>query len=187
MNNKEERFKKLFDSSRAKLINVAYGVVKNRELAEDVLQDAYIKAWKKFDEYDQSKKFINWMTTIVTNAGIDFNRSRAKYRNTYSLNSVQNYHIGDKGNKTAPDFVDKSTDIQKQIEKAEMIGAVKESINQLPNDLRDIMILFFEGNSYTEISEITKYNLNTVRARVHRAKKILRKTTKNIDTAIFFG
>lgn len=176
MKTKQENFEALFELSKAKLFNVAYSVVRNREAAEDVLQDAYIKAWKKFDEYDSDKKFTNWMTTIVRNAGIDYNRLKAKHASTYSLNSISSQLTGDKSQIMSLDVEDKSQDVVKQVERIELINEIYQSIADLPDDLKVVMLPFFDNQSYEEIAVSEKLPLTTVRARVHRAKQILRKS-----------
>lgn len=179
---KKENFVQLFNESKSRLYNVAYGVVKNKELAEDVLQDAYVKAWRKFDEYDSNKKFINWMTTIVTNAGIDQNRSKNRRITAYSLSTPNNVYSD---SKSEVDFEDKSANIQNYIERKETIAEVKELMNSLPVDLKQIMVYLFEGHSYLDISKMTGSNMSTVRAKAHRAKKILRKNSKSLDLTTF--
>lgn len=172
MNNKEQQFKQLFEDSKQKLFNVAYGVVRNREVAEDVLQESYIKAWKKFDEYDSSKKFTNWMTTIVTNTGIDYNRSNARNNAVLSLENPMNRQ---NGGFSGFDFEDKSADIQSQIEMNETVEEIMAMIGTLPQDLRDVMVLICQGSNYQEISQVMDLSMSIVRSRVHRAKKQLQK------------
>lgn len=180
--NTEEKFKRLFDESRAKLMNVAYSVVKNHDLAEDVLQDAYIKAWKNFDEYDSSKKFLNWMTTIVRNTGID--ALRARKRPVVSTLPISR-DSGDQNTLADVDFTDRSCDLEKQLIQQETLSEIYGLITDLPDDLSDIMKLMFAGQTYQEIADDIDMPLSTVRAKVHRAKKILRKTAKTLNIVNF--
>lgn len=175
----KDDFEKLFSESKSKLYNIAYGVVKNREHANDVLQDSYIKAWKKFDEFDSNKKFINWMTTIVTNAGIDYNRAQKRKKPTYSLTGLASMNNSD-GNKSFSDINihDKNMNVHKMIEERETISEMLMMINNLPNDLRQIMILIAEGNSYEEIAESVNLSVGTVRSKANQAKKILQKNSE---------
>ena len=174
----QDKFEILFQESKSKLFNIAYGVVGNKEIAEDVLQDAYIKAWREFENYDPNKKFVNWMTTIVRNTGIDANRTRSRHYNTFSIDNISSQLSGDKNQITTLDVVDKSADLFDIVEKKELMHEISILINGLPKDLKDVMQPFFEGQSYEEISDLMKLNMSTVRARVHRAKKILRKSSK---------
>lgn len=172
--NKKQQFEELFKSSKTKLYSVAYSLCLNRHDAEDILQDAYLKAWKKFDEYDQDKKFINWMTTIVRNTGIDLKRSSSKKPVIFSIDSKIKSLSGDKYQGVAFDIEDSTANLFVKTEKEDFIKKVHKLINSLPTDLQCVMNPLLEGNSYEEIASITDLKITTVRARVHRAKKYIR-------------
>jgi RNA polymerase sigma-70 factor (ECF subfamily) len=174
MKTKQEQFEQLFKESRSKLYNVAYNMTKNRENAEEVLQEAYVKAWKNFGSYDPEKKFTNWMTTIIRNAGIDANRLRNKNVSTFSINSIFVNNDKDSSQNLQLDVEDKSSDLYAMLENKELMKNIYESVAKLPADLQIVMIPFMEGQTYTEISDSSNLALTTVRARVHRGKKILR-------------
>ena len=178
----KDDFEKLFKESKPTLYAVAYGVVKNREHAYDVLQDSYIKAWKKFDEFDSDKKFVNWMTTIVTNAGIDFNRSMKRKKPTYSLAMPS-----DDNEQTEIQFYDKKFNLHKSLEEREAVSEILNVVETLPQDLKQVMLLFSEGNTYSDISKETGLGVNIIRSRINRAKKILRNNSemKKIMTNYF--
>lgn len=179
--NKKERFEKLFAESRGKLFSIAFSVVRNKDSAEDVLQTSYIKAWNNFDSYDSSKKFTNWMTSIVKNASIDSLRNKTRQLDTYSLEYF-NRHTQE--NDTF-DIVDLSANLEQSYEQKEFLSEVFEMINQLPEDLREVMNHLIDDKSYAEISEQMKLPLNTIRTKVHRAKKILRKNADSQFLANF--
>jgi len=181
-NTDKEKFEKLCKQSRNKLYGVALSVVRDPELANDVLQAAYIKAWRKFDEFDQNKKFINWMTTIVKNAGIDQTRIKKKHSVAFSIDNLSTFADDNKFQEMY--IEDKSSDLVKNYEKHELIQALKQAVKSMPQDLKDVMIPFMRGLSYEEISIETNVTLATVRARVHRAKQLLR---KNQDLLIFMN
>ena len=181
--NKKEQFEKLFTQSKAKLYAVAFRVVHNKEQAEDVLQDAYIKAWRKFDEFDPNKKFSNWMTTIVRNAGIDSNRTKARQLNAISLESMATQSDDEK--KITYDVSDRRIDLYADLERKELYNEINDMIDSLPEDLKVVIRPFFEGQSYGDIADSTDISLSTVRSRVHRAKKILRKAAETSQFANF--
>jgi len=168
---KHEIFEELYNSSKNKLLAIAYNMVKNKEVAEDVLQDSYVKAWKKFDEFDSSKKFMNWMTTIVRNTAIDNSRSKAKKAKPLS---IENSVLVD--NKTVPiSVLDESQDVSRIHERNELIKLLQLAIDSLPSELNTVMTPLAMGHSYAEIATMNDISVSTVRARVHRAKQILRK------------
>ena len=85
--NQQDKFNKLFNDNYAKLKNVAFGMTRNSDDAEDILIVAYTNAWKKYEkgEFDENKKFMNWMNTIIRHCFIDFQRK--KLRRPSSSNS----------------------------------------------------------------------------------------------------
>jgi|APCry1669189440_1035222.scaffolds.fasta_scaffold00113_6 RNA polymerase sigma-70 factor, ECF subfamily len=174
MNDKQKQFNNLFMDSKKKLYNVAFGVVMNKEKAEDVLQDAYVKAWRKFDDYDNDKKFINWMAKIVKNAAIDCKRSMSKHSIVSSLSASASQTNNGKNQERFLDVVDKKLDLFELYEKKELANFIIKSVGKLPKDLQIVIMPFLDGYSHDEISKITGLSITTVRSRVHSAKKIIR-------------
>jgi RNA polymerase sigma-70 factor (ECF subfamily) len=181
LTNKKERFEKLFAESKGKLFSVAYNVVRNKETAEDVLQVAYLKAWRNFNAYDPSKKFTNWMTSIVKNASIDSVRNKNRQLDVYSLEYFDHQTQGAE----TYDIVDTSADIARSYAQKESIGELFAMINNLPEDLREVMGHLIDEKSYLEISEEMKLPIGTIRTKIHRAKKMLRKNADPQFLAVF--
>jgi len=181
MNNKKELFEKLFNASRSQLYNVAYKVTFDHSDAEDVLQDAYIKAWNKFESYDEGRKFTNWMTTIVTNTGIDYKRKvNRKTANHMKVNSEDS-----EGASIDIRDTNLSSNPLQNILKNEVMADVMSIIDNLPNDYRSVMRYLAQGLSYDEISTKTKLPISSVRTKVHKAKKIMSERVSKIDFSVF--
>ena len=125
------------------------------------------------------------MTTIVKNTGIDANRSRGKSANVYSLNNLSSHLNGDKNQVMSLDIEDKTSNLTTITERKEIMLSILQAINELPEELKVVMLPFYESQSYTEISESAQLPLTTVRARVHRAKQMLRKSFEGYDFANF--
>jgi len=121
------------------------------------------------------------MTSIVKNASIDSLRNKTRQLDTYSLEYF-NRHTQE--NDTF-DIVDSSANLEQSYEQKEFLSEVFEMINQLPDDLREVMNHLIDDKSYAEISEQMKLPLNTIRTKVHRAKKILRKNADSQFLANF--
>lgn len=178
-----EKFEKLYKQYRSKLYGIALSVARDADLANDVLQLAYLKAWRNFDEYDQNKKFLNWMTTIVRNAGIDQTRQKKKHNLAFSIDSLTN---PTDDNKYQEMYIeDKSSDIMQNYERKELMQAIQKEISKMPEELKLVFIPFVKGLTYEEISQETNVTLATVRARVHRAKQILR-NNENLENLASF-
>ena len=177
MRDKKLEFEKLFSDSKSKLYSVAYSVVHNREMAEDVLQDAYVKAWIRFDDYNPEKKFVNWMTTIVRNAGIDATRSNS--RQVHGISLDRSGGEGTQRKNMTLDVADISLDLDRYVQNKEICEELIRLIDALPDDLRKVITLIADQRSYSEISEITNESVGTVRSRVHRAKNILKNSLES--------
>ena len=177
INNKKEKFNKLFNEYQPKLKSVAFGMTRNNEDAEDVLVVAYTNAWRQFEkgEFDESKKFLNWMTTIIKHCFIDFQRKKTRRPNTVSLH--QNSADSDNNKISIMDFEDPNADMQSALERSELYSQLRLELEKvLSDDLRDAITLFIQGMSYEEIAEHSGENTGTIRSRIFRAKKLLKKT-----------
>jgi RNA polymerase sigma factor (sigma-70 family) len=123
------------------------------------------------------------MTTIVRNAGIDQTRQKKKHNLAFSIDSLTN---PTDDNKYQEMYIeDKSSDIMQNYERKELMQAIQKEISKMPEELKLVFIPFVKGLTYEEISQETNVTLATVRARVHRAKQILR-NNENLENLASF-
>lgn len=158
-------FSYLYDNYSAVLYGIIYKMLENRELSEDVLQEAFIKIWNNFSNYDSVKgRLFTWMLNITRNLTIDIIRSKefkkqAKIQN--SENTVNN--ISDKAN-TAESF--------------DALG-IRKHLALLKNDQKQIIDLaYFGGFTQDEISKKLNIPLGTVKTKMRIAIIELRKVLK---------
>lgn len=131
------------------LYRVAYTILRNDDACKDALQDTALKAWEKRSTLREQKYFRTWITRILINTCYDTQRKR---RHIVSIEDV-------------PEPVASSPDI--------MLALVLRS---LPDKLRlPLMLYYMEGMAYEEIAETLHIPLTTMRSRLYRAKKELRK------------
>jgi len=161
-NRDQSAFSYLYDNYSGVLFGVIYKMLENREVAEDVLQEAFIKIWNNFTNYDASKgRLFTWMLNLTRNLTIDTIRSKgykkqAKIQN--SENAVNN--ITDKANTT---------------EKFDALG-IRKHLTLLKNDQKEIIDLaYFGGFTQEEISKKLNIPLGTVKTRMRSAILELRK------------
>ena len=178
MKTKTEQFEAYYNASRDKLYAVALAIVRDKDLADDVLQTAQMKAWSKFQTFDHDKNFLTWMTTIVRNAGIDVKRNKIKQSSTLSIHelSSKTKHF---------DFEDKSIQISKNYENRDKLTTVYTLIDELPDDLKQVIMMLTQEKSYKEIADATMQPISTVRTKVHRARKILTNKAEMQNFEIF--
>ncbi len=156
---KKKAFEKLVEEHLDSLVQFAYMRCKNQELAEDLVQDALIKAYDSFISKDKIENPKSWLYKILINTHIDFTRKKQ-----FVFEEVETFDFPD--NKT-PD---------KEIESKVFFKDLDASLNKLDEDQRTI-IYFSDINeySYKEISELLGIPLGTVMSRLHRARQSLRK------------
>jgi RNA polymerase sigma-70 factor (ECF subfamily) len=168
----QQRFEQLFQRSRSRAYRLAYHLTGNATDAEDVTQDAYVRAWHHFDRYDPSYSFEAWLFRIITNRGIDLQRRR-KRAPIYSLDT---YTAGeDVSLSSANESVAPNSDTE-----AIVLGLIGEerllkAVDSLPDHYRLALRLYaVEQRSYEEIAATMRCALGTARSRIHRARGLLR-------------
>jgi len=132
------------------LFSVIHVLIKNREEAEDVLQDVFVKIWKNIDSYNESKgRFYTWIINIARNTSIDKLRSK-DYNNTQK-------------NLSSDNFVNLLDESNKLSHKLDAIG-IQEFVKKLkPKCIEIINLLFFKGYTQQEASEELAMPLGTIK------------------------
>jgi RNA polymerase sigma-70 factor (ECF subfamily) len=168
----QQQFEQLFQRSRHRAYRLAYRLTGNATDAEDVTQDAYVRAWHHFDRYDSNYSFEAWLFRIVTNRGIDLQRRR-KRAPIYSLDT----HASGEETGLLPvnETVAPNNDTEQIV--FGLIGEERllKAVDTLPDHYRLAIRLYaVEQRSYEEIAETMRCALGTARSRIHRARGLLR-------------
>ncbi|MBQ0104480.1 MAG: sigma-70 family RNA polymerase sigma factor [Armatimonadetes bacterium] len=169
---KNTDIKTLTDRYYRKALNIAMKKTGNREDAEDLCQETFLRAMRFFDSYDQREPFENWLYKIMANVSIDMHRRGFAYRNPnmclFSLDQpLQN---GDSSVYCEiPDTEQNPLSIIIENDRKE---ATLSAINSLKPKFREVIYLAdIENMSYEEIADTMKIKVGTVRSRLHRARK----------------
>lgn len=163
--------------------NLAYRLTGSAADAEDLVQEAFLRAYRFFDRYDRSMPFMNWFSRILTNLYIDEYRRRGRLR-TVSIDEVYNNDEGEEG--ITMDLPDTAPNPLERALSKEYLDAIHEGLQHLSPEFRIAVILAdLEGYSYEEIAEITKTSIGTVRSRIHRGRKQLRDQVKKRHPNLF--
>ncbi len=132
------------------------------EEAEDVLQEAFIKAWKNLNEFDGDLKFSSWIYRIVRNTTI------TEWKKTQSKGKNQKQEIDEELFQNLPS----SLDIEKEADQKFNEKNIRKILQLMPEKYREVLILkFLEEKDYKEISDILKKPSGTVATLINRAKK----------------
>lgn len=146
------------------MFGVAMRFLKNADDAEDVLQEAFIKAFQRIDQFKGEVTFGAWLKRIVVNGSIDFLKS--KHERTVELNESY-MHVADEEDWS--------------IETGISLEQVKEAIEELPPKYKYVVQLFLvEGYDHSEISEILAITETASRTRLLRGKTQLKEKLKDL-------
>ena len=145
-------FEKLYDMYSKSIHGVVYNIVKDSDIADELMQDVFIKAWKKADTYSSRKgRFFTWILNIARNTAIDKTRSKAFKQSRQNLNSDYFVDII-----TSNDNLDASTDA---------IG-IKKFVTNLGKKCKEVIeLLYFKGYTQKEASEELQMPIGTVKTR----------------------
>lgn len=154
--------KTLYDNYAAALLGVISRIVTNTEIAEDVLQESFVKIWNSATNYDSSKgRLFTWMMNISRNLAIDKLRSK-DFKNASKNQDIENN----------VDFIDE----QKKVTfNADTLG-LKELVTQLKPEFKEVLdLIYFKGFTHVEAADELGLPLGTVKTRVRMAILSLRK------------
>jgi RNA polymerase sigma-70 factor (ECF subfamily) len=148
------------------LHNFARRMTNSREDASDLVQEAYLKAFRFWGSYEKGTNVKAWLFRILKNTYINNYRQELREPETVDLESVQN--IGRSGKK--PPFTASDMGVANLLE-----DDVAKALAELQDEFRTVVILSdIEGLTYEEIAEFTESPVGTVRSRLHRGRKLLR-------------
>lgn len=137
----------------------------NRDEAEDILQEVFIKVYKNLNDFDPELSFSSWIYRISHNEAIDHIRS-ARKRKTMPL------ELDEEESKSLIHFLKSEIDLAKEFEQKEMVRKIQKAISMLSPKFREVLILrYIEDLNYNEIADILKMPNGTVGTLVNRAKK----------------
>lgn len=160
-----EAQRELFDRFSPLMLGVAMRYIKDKERAEDVLQDGFIKVYKNIHRFEHKGSLEGWIRRIIVNTALDQIRKNKKSQRNLQLD-------------------DSSFEI---VQKSDALGRLEaeslmEIIQQLPDGYRVVFNMFaIEGYSHKEIATALEISENTSKSQYSRAKAALRKTLKKYN------
>lgn len=153
-------FEILIERYKRAVYNTAYRMMGNREEAEDVSQEAFIRMYNSLSRYNPEYKFMTWAMKVTTNLCLDSLRKRKGEM----LPIDEGFEIKDEKDTPEEEY------IRKENQKL-----VQDAIMKLPDKYREFLILFHLRNlSYQEIIDITGESLTIVKNRLYRARQMLK-------------
>lgn len=163
----ERAFQVLVERYQTRLLNFIYRTIGDRERAEDLVQEVFIRVYRHLHRFDRAKKFSTWVYTIASNLAKNELRNRSRSPLVFFQTIRKNWQDDDR----PLQFEDRVSRPDDLYRKRHLRELVENSVARLPEHHRQVFILReLEGKSYEEIAEITGCNLGTVKSRLNRAR-----------------
>ncbi|MAE71179.1 MAG: hypothetical protein CME06_12025 [Gemmatimonadetes bacterium] len=147
--------------------SVVVRIVRDPELANDICQDAFIRAHRFLGKFDPSYRFSSWIFRIAHNVAVD--HLRKKRVSTVSLDAAT-----ESGSASLGDFLEdeKSDAPSGRVERENLAGALERALAKIRPDYREVLLLRFQLDlSYSEIVDVTGLPLGTVKTYLHRGRR----------------
>ncbi|WP_299163944.1 sigma-70 family RNA polymerase sigma factor [uncultured Eudoraea sp.] len=161
-------YAELVDRYKQMVYTLAYKIVKNREDAEEVAQDTFVKAYNALNDFKGDSKFSTWLYKIAYYRSLDYLKKNKRRVETTKIDISEEYNIAS---------LDDALDALEAKDRTEII---KNAIQKLPGeDSVLITLYYFETLSMNEISKVMGISSNTIKVRLFRGRKRLAKILEN--------
>jgi RNA polymerase sigma-70 factor (ECF subfamily) len=170
---KEAAYRELLARYERPVFSLIFRMVRDRETAEDLSQETFIKVLNNIDRYSPDFKFSSWLFKIANNLTIDHLRRR--HLDTISIEGAPDAVTAESARATSIVIASANQSPLAELESRELGASIERAIAQLRPEYRAcIMLRHVEDRSYEEIAEIVKLPLGTVKTYIHRARHELR-------------
>jgi len=171
----QSAFADIVEIYKDKVYQLCYRMLGNRHEAEDMAQEAFIRAYVNISRFNINLKFSTWLYRIATNLCID--RIRKKKPDYYLDAEVS----GTDGLTMYSQVAADTSLPEDDLENLELQETIQKEISKLPEKYRSVIVLkYIEELSLNEISEILDIPLGTVKTRIHRGREALRHQLRNV-------
>lgn len=165
----QRAFTALYNKYNRSIYGTIYNIVKNRDVADDLLSETFTKAFKNIDKFTKDISFEMWLKTIANNHSIDFIRGGIKQKNDISIDlDLENEYI----------YSDYSNP-EKELIKKEGIELLEKGISELSPRAREVLTLrYTKGHSYQQVADALGMRIGTVKSYISKATNKLKTTQK---------
>lgn len=153
------------------LYSAAMRMTRNPQDAEDLVQEAYTKAYSSFHQYRPGTNLKAWLYRILTNTYINLYRKRQRQPQQSTVDTLEDWQMAQAAEHTSTGLRSAETEALDRLPDSD----VKEALQSIPEEFR--LAVYFadvEGFAYREIAEILEIPIGTVMSRLHRGRKLLR-------------
>ena len=167
----DRAFSELVRRFQGRVINLISRVLNDRESADDLAQEVFVRVYVHRRNYRRGSKFSTWLFTIAANLAKNEIRRRVRKRNWFSLDALQ-----DVFKDSAPQLADPTESKERNMERQQLQEAMSRAIATVPEKYRLAVVLRdLEGLPYEEIAVVLGIPGGTVRSRINRARGMLKR------------
>ncbi|MDQ3696499.1 MAG: sigma-70 family RNA polymerase sigma factor [Gemmatimonadota bacterium] len=176
---REEAFRELVRRYERPVFSLVYRMVRDREMAEDLSQETFVKVLSHIDRYRPEFKLSSWLFKIANNVAIDYLRKRQL--DTVSMEGSPHAATAAEVEATSFDVQARQETALEEMESRELGAAIERAIAHLRPEYRSCILLrHVEGRSYEEIASMLDLPLGTVKTYIHRARHELRRALQDL-------
>ena len=177
---REPAFRELVRRYERPVFSLVYRMVRDREAAEDLAQDTFIKVLNHIDRYSPEFKFSSWLFKIANNVAIDHLRRRRL--DTVSIDGAPDATSASEVEASTIQLASEQESPLEELASRELGSAIERAIGALRPQYRAcIMLRHVEGRSYEEIAATLDLPLGTVKTYIHRARHELRRALEGVN------
>ena len=160
-----------------RLVYSVYKFLKDFELAQDIAQEAFIKAYKNIEKFRGDSQFYTWIYRIAINTAKNVVSTKARKSEIYDNDTTDQLLSESAATSENPENILQAEQLRSEINKA---------LQNLPEDIRVTLSLReFDGLSYEEIAKVLDCPIGTVRSRIHKGREMLDQTFSKYDMSNF--
>jgi RNA polymerase sigma-70 factor (ECF subfamily) len=176
---REPAFRELVRRYERPVFSLVYRMVRDREVAEDLAQDTFVKVLNHIDRYSPEFKFSSWLFKIANNVAIDHLRRRRL--DTVSIDGAPDATSASEVEASTIQLASEQESPLEELASRELGSAIERAIGALRPQYRAcIMLRHVEGRSYEEIAATLDLPLGTVKTYIHRARHELRRALEGV-------
>jgi RNA polymerase sigma-70 factor, ECF subfamily len=178
----EKAYRELLGRYQRPVFSIIYRMIRDREQAEDLAQETFVRVFNNIDRYDPRYKFSSWIFKIATNLTIDW--IRRKELDTVSIDGSRNAVTAEQIEATSITIASQDENPEELLEAKELGEEIETAISRLRPEYRAAILLrHVDGREYQEIAEILALPLGTVKTYIHRGRNELREQLQHLREA----
>ena len=178
----EKAYRELLGRFQRPVFSIIYRMIRDREQAEDLAQETFVRVFNNIDRYDPRFKFSSWIFKIATNLTID--HIRRKELNTVSIDGSRNAVTAEQIEATSITIASDDENPEELLEAKQLGEEIESAIGKLRPEYRAAILLrHVDGREYQEIAEILSLPLGTVKTYIHRGRNELREQLQHLREA----